>query len=100
MLSDKPNLFVTGGAGSLGSAFVRLLLEEFETVRANALNDEPIPVYGDGLSIRDWLGWHPRETWESGLRQTIEWYMKNEVRVERIRSGAYRAFHGREVGAR
>src|SRR6266850_978260 len=33
MRSDKWNLFVTGGAGFIGSAFVRLLLEEFETVR-------------------------------------------------------------------
>src|SRR5882672_9555680 len=30
---EKLNLFVTGGAGFIGSAFVRLLLEEFETVR-------------------------------------------------------------------
>lgn len=145
---------------------------------ANALNGESIPVYGDGLNVRDWiyvddhcrallqvlengepgavynigarnqrrnidvarsvldllgkphslikfvkdrpghdqryaidpsrieteLGWQPRESWESGLRQTIEWYQDNPVWVERIRSGAYRnlqAFqNATEVGAR
>ena len=145
---------------------------------ANAMKDEPIPVYGDGLNVRDWiyvddhchaillvlakgragatynigarnerrnldvarsvlaalgkpeslirfvkdrpghdrryaidpslaedeLGWTPRETWESGLRKTIDWYSTNTEWVERTRSGAYREFYARqygiEVGAR
>lgn len=144
----------------------------------NALNGEPIPVYGDGLNVRDWiyvddhcrailsvfengrpgaiynigarneqrnidvtrsvldalekphslirfvkdrpghdrryaidpslieseLGWRARETWESGLRKTIEWYQANTGWVARARSGAYREFYaqqyGIEVGAR
>jgi dTDP-glucose 4,6-dehydratase len=144
---------------------------------SNALRDEPIPVYGDGRNVRDWiyvedhcrailaallrggagevynvgarnerrnievaesvldalgkprgllkfvkdrpghdrryaidpakaeaeLGWRPRETWESGLRKTISWYMENAKWVERARSGAYRNYYekqyGREVGA-
>jgi len=139
---------------------------------ANALNDEPIPVYGDGLNVRDWiyvddhcravlqvlekgrigavynigarnqrqnievaksvldvlgrphsllhlvkdrpghdrryaidpslieneLGWRPRETWESGLRKTIEWYRTNTEWVDRARSGAYREFYARQYG--
>src|SRR5215207_3907512 len=118
---------------------------------ANAMNDEPVPVYGDGMNVRDWiyvedhcraiiaamekgrsggvynigarneqrnmqvvetlldalekprslskfvkdrpghdrryaidpslveteLGWRPRETWASGLRKTIDWYLSN-----------------------
>lgn len=50
------------------------------------------------------LGWRPLETWESGLRKTIEWYAENNEWVERARSGAYREFYARhygmEVGAR
>ena len=139
---------------------------------SNALNDEPIPVYGDGLNVRDWiyvddhcravlqvlekgkigavynigarnerrnievaksvldilgkphsllrlvkdrpghdrryaidpslieneLGWRPRETWESGLRKTIEWYRTNTEWVDRARSGAYREFYARQYG--
>ncbi|MFZ0064367.1 MAG: dTDP-glucose 4,6-dehydratase [Pyrinomonadaceae bacterium] len=49
------------------------------------------------------LGWRPLETWESGLRKTIEWYAANPEWIERARSGAYRDFYkqhyGTEVGA-
>ena len=140
---------------------------------ANAMHDEPIPIYGDGGNVRDWiyvddhcraiamalehaapgstynigarnqrrnidvaksvldqlgkphslltfvkdrpghdrryaidpslveseLGWKPRETWESGLKKTIEWYQQNPVWVERTRSGAYREFYARQYGS-
>jgi len=144
---------------------------------ANSLHDEPIPLYGDGQNIRDWiyvddhcrailcaldqgraggiynigsrnqrrnlevaeslldelgkphslirfvndrpghdrryaidpslaeseLAWRPLETWESGLRKTIDWYRTNTKWVERARSGAYREYYaqqyGTEVGA-
>lgn len=146
-------------------------------VIANSLRDEPIPLYGDGQNIRDWiyvddhcrailrileegrvggvynvgsrnqrrnidvaasildelgkppslirfvqdrpghdrryaidpylteseLGWRPLETWETGLRKTINWYTSNTEWVERARSGAYREYYsqqyGTEVGA-
>lgn len=144
---------------------------------SNALNDQPIPVYGDGRNVRDWiyvedhcraillalqkgrpggvynigarneqrnidvvesllrtlgkprslityvkdrpghdrryaidpsrteseLGWQPLESWESGLKKTIEWYQQNSQWIERTRSGAYREYYraqyGTEVGA-
>ena len=159
------------GARQFPEKFLPLIL-------ANAINDQPIPVYGDGLNVRDWiyvddhcrailsalksgragatynigarnehrnidvarsilavlgkseslirfvkdrpghdrryaidpslaeneLGWSPRETWESGLRKTIEWYRNNTEWVSRARSGDYREFYARqygiEVGAR
>jgi len=139
---------------------------------ANALNNEQIPVYGDGLNVRDWiyvddhcrailrvfeegqsgavynigarnerrnidvaksvldvlgkphtllrfvkdrpghdrryavdpslietgLCWAPRETWQSGLRKTIEWYLANADWVARARSGAYRDFYAQQYG--
>jgi len=140
---------------------------------SNALNDETIPVYGDGLNVRDWiyvedhcraillalrdgragetynigarnerrnlevvesvlraldkpsslikfvkdrpghdrryamdpskveteLGWHPRETWESGLQKTIRWYADHPRWIERARSGDYRAYYAQHYGA-
>jgi dTDP-glucose 4,6-dehydratase len=36
------------------------------------------------------LGWQPAETFESGLRKTVEWYLANRSWWERIRSGVYR----------
>ena len=139
---------------------------------ANAMNDDPLPVYGDGKNVRDWifvddhcraiwkayesgrsgeaynigsrnekqnidvvrslldalgkphslityvtdrlghdrryaidpslieseLGWRPRETWEGGLRKTIEWYQNNGEWLERVRSGAYREYYARQYG--
>jgi dTDP-glucose 4,6-dehydratase len=139
---------------------------------ANAMNDQPIPVYGDGMNVRDWiyvddhcraislalekgksgaayhigarnqrrnldvaksvldhlakphsllkfvkdrpghdrryaidptlieteLGWRPQETWETGLRKTIDWYQANSEWVERARSGAYREFYAQQYG--
>lgn len=36
------------------------------------------------------LGWRPRETFESGLARTIDWYLANERWVRNVQSGAYR----------
>jgi dTDP-glucose 4,6-dehydratase len=36
------------------------------------------------------LGWRPRESFESGLRRTVEWYLTNRSWWERIRSNVYR----------
>ena len=35
------------------------------------------------------LGWRPEETFESGLRKTVEWYLSNRTWWERVLSGAY-----------
>jgi dTDP-glucose 4,6-dehydratase len=141
-------------------------------VIANALSDEPIPIYGDGKNVRDWiyvedhcraillalengvsgavynigarnerrnidvvksvldtlgkpdslmqfvkdrpghdrryaidpalveteLGWRPRETWESGLQKTIQWYQDNDEWLERVRSGTYRDYYRTQYG--
>jgi dTDP-glucose 4,6-dehydratase len=44
------------------------------------------------------LGWRPRETWESGLQKTIEWYAQNPGWIARAQSGAYREFYARQYG--
>jgi len=36
------------------------------------------------------LGWRPSETFTSGLRETVAWYLANRNWWERIRSGVYR----------
>ncbi len=139
---------------------------------ANALDDEPLPIYGDGKNVRDWifvedhcraiwlayekgktgesynigarnerrnievvksildalgkphslikyvddrlghdrryaldatkteteLGWKPQTTWEEGLQKTIDWYLKNQDWVNRIRNGAYRDYYKKQYG--
>jgi len=37
------------------------------------------------------LGWHPRTSFEDGIRATVAWYLTNQAWVEHVASGAYRA---------
>ncbi len=138
----------------------------------NAKNDKPLPIYGDGMQIRDWLhvkdhcsailtvlekgkygevyniggnneranieivklilsvlgkseslityvkdrpghdrryaidntkittqlGWAPSYTFQQGMSETIEWYLKNQGWVERIVSGDYMDYYSRMYG--
>ena len=44
----------------------------------------------DASKIQDELGWTPKQTFETGLRETVKWYLENREWWERVRSGAYR----------
>ena len=46
------------------------------------------------------LGWQPAVDFETGLRQTIDWYLAHTNWVERIRSGAYRDYYEQQYGGR
>jgi dTDP-glucose 4,6-dehydratase len=145
----------------------------------NALEEKPLPVYGDGLNIRDWLhvddhcqgidyvlqggrlgetyniggcnewtnidivrlvcsildelrpgerpkselitfvkdrpghdlryainadkimselNWKPKYTFETGIQQTIEWYLDNEEWLNRVRDGSYQEYYKQQYG--
>ena len=44
----------------------------------------------DARKIERELGWRPAETFESGIRKTIAWYLDNSAWVSGVQSGAYR----------
>jgi dTDP-glucose 4,6-dehydratase len=44
----------------------------------------------DAGKIERDLGWRPRETFDSGLRKTVRWYLDHQAWWERVRSGVYR----------
>jgi dTDP-glucose 4,6-dehydratase len=44
----------------------------------------------DARKIERELGWRPSETFESGLRKTVRWYLDHGDWVERVQTGAYR----------
>ncbi|KZE70477.1 dTDP-glucose 4,6-dehydratase [Paenibacillus elgii] len=141
---------------------------------SNALNDKQLPVYGDGLNIRDWLyvedhcsaidlvmhngvsgevynvggnnertniqivktileqlgkpeslityvqdrlghdrrygidatkitnelGWKPKYHFESGIKETISWYLDNKEWWQRIQSGAYQEYYNKQYASR
>lgn len=43
----------------------------------------------DGAKIKRELGWQPLETFESGIRKTVEWYLKNRTWWQRVQDGSY-----------
>jgi dTDP-glucose 4,6-dehydratase len=44
----------------------------------------------DASKIEQELGWKPQETFESGIRKTVQWYLDNQKWVERVQDGSYR----------
>ncbi len=44
----------------------------------------------DITKISSELGWQPQETFSSGLRKTVQWYLENLEWVEHVTSGSYR----------
>jgi dTDP-glucose 4,6-dehydratase len=44
----------------------------------------------DARKIERELGWKPAETFESGIRKTVQWYLDNAGWVQHVQSGAYR----------
>ncbi|MCL4470393.1 MAG: dTDP-glucose 4,6-dehydratase [Gammaproteobacteria bacterium] len=52
----------------------------------------------DARKIERELGWKPVETFETGIRKTVAWYLDNMDWVENVVSGEYRAWVGRQYG--
>jgi dTDP-glucose 4,6-dehydratase len=50
--------------------------------------------YGiDATKIRRELGWHPKHNYESGIRETIRWYLDNQEWLNEVVSGAYQQYY-------
>jgi dTDP-glucose 4,6-dehydratase len=47
----------------------------------------------DPSLIRTELGWAPQMSFDTALRQTVEWYQANPAWVSRVRSGAYKRYY-------
>jgi dTDP-glucose 4,6-dehydratase len=44
----------------------------------------------DASKIKRELGWRPAETFDTGIRKTVQWYLDNPIWVEGVVSGSYR----------
>ena len=44
----------------------------------------------DARKIERELGWKPAETFETGIRKTVQWYLDNQAWVSNVQSGSYR----------
>jgi dTDP-glucose 4,6-dehydratase len=54
----------------------------------------------DARKIERELGWRPAETFESGIRKTVGWYLDNQDWVTHVQSGAYREWVEKNYGGR
>ena len=43
----------------------------------------------DATKIKNELGWTPTETFETGIRKTVEWYLNNLEWCRRVQDGSY-----------
>lgn len=53
----------------------------------------------DATKIEQELGWKPAETFETGIRKTVQWYLDHQSWVSNVTSGAYREWLGKQYGA-
>ncbi|QJQ96028.1 MULTISPECIES: dTDP-glucose 4,6-dehydratase [Halomonadaceae] len=52
----------------------------------------------DASKIERELGWRPQETFETGLRKTVQWYLDNDEWTTGVTSGAYREWTAQQYG--
>ncbi|MBY0220365.1 dTDP-glucose 4,6-dehydratase [Paenibacillus illinoisensis] len=46
------------------------------------------------------LGWKPKHTFETGIKETIQWYLDNKEWWTRIQSGVYQQYYAKQYGSR
>ena len=91
--NEMPNLDVVHGitdlidelVGPLADVATRRDLIEFVTDRPG--HDRRYAI--DCSKIEAELGWTPEETFSTGLRKTVQWYLDNPEWIDRVRSGEY-----------
>ncbi|NIF31114.1 dTDP-glucose 4,6-dehydratase [Enterobacter sp. Cy-643] len=50
-------------------------------------HDRRYAIDADKIGLE--LGWKPQETFESGIRKTVEWYLANQKWCQRVQDGSY-----------
>lgn len=54
----------------------------------------------DATKLEKELGWKPDETFETGIRKTVEWYLENQAWVNNVTSGEYRNWVNKNYAGR
>ncbi|AXK39021.1 dTDP-glucose 4,6-dehydratase [Crenobacter cavernae] len=54
----------------------------------------------DARKLECELGWKPAETFETGIRKTVQWYLDSQAWVGNVTSGAYRDWLSQQYGAK
>ncbi|MGL4937075.1 dTDP-glucose 4,6-dehydratase [Shewanella sp.] len=53
----------------------------------------------DASKMSSELDWQPEETFETGIRKTVQWYLDNQQWVSNVKSGAYQSWIDQQYGA-
>lgn len=51
----------------------------------------------DADKIRNELGWKPKYTFETGIKETIQWYLDNQDWMDQVKSGEYQQYYEKDV---
>ena len=54
----------------------------------------------DADKIRNELGWEPKYTFETGIKETIQWYLDNQDWMDQVKSGQYQQYYEKMYGNR
>jgi dTDP-glucose 4,6-dehydratase len=54
----------------------------------------------DAGKIERELGWTPRETFESGIKKTVQWYLDNQIWCDHVKDGSYQGERLGVIGAK
>jgi dTDP-glucose 4,6-dehydratase len=54
----------------------------------------------DSSRLQKDLGWQPKETFDTGLRKTVRWYLDNPEWIDKVRTGEYRKWIAKNYGNR
>ena len=94
---DVVNTLCTVVAEQTGADAEELLgLKQFVTDRPG--HDMRYAI--DATRVRTECGWEPKETFESGIRKTVRWYLENPEWVRSVRTGEYRKWIDLNYGDR
>jgi dTDP-glucose 4,6-dehydratase len=91
--NEKPNIDIVHTVCSLlddlrARADGKSYREQIITVTDRAGHDRRYAI--DASKIERELGWKPAETFDTGIRKTVQWYLENHDWVANVQSGAYR----------
>ncbi len=71
--------------------------EQISFVQDRAGHDRRYAI--DARKLEQELGWKPQETFETGLRITVVWYLQNQDWVKNVTTGEYRQWLNLQYGA-
>ena len=99
--NEKPNIDIVNTVCALldemrPKADAGSYLEQIIYVTDRSGHDRRYAI--DARKIERELGWKPAETFETGIRKTVQWYLDNPAWVEHVQSGAYRDWVTKQYG--